>query len=267
MPCWPARAGPGGTREAGGGVCPDPETLSRAAAKALGAYLCESVARRGRCTVALSGGRTPRRLYELLAEDPRIPWPQVLVFWGDERYVSLDDPRSNARMADEALLGRIPIPPEKVHPMRTHFEDPEEAARAYEVVLEAAFGGRPRFDLVLLGMGADGHVASLFPHAPALLETKRWVVAVRAEADPPVRLTLALPVINRARRVDVLVTGAEKREALRRALLDPPDPLACPASGLRPQDGGVVWWADEAADPSGGKQQFPLEPIRFPALE
>lgn len=226
---------------------PDPQTLSAAAAEDLGAFLQATASERGRCTVALAGGRTPRPLYERLAADLRIPWPQVVVFWGDERYVPPDDPRSNARMAYEALLGRVPIPPENVHPMPTHFEQPEEAARAYEAVVRAAFCGPPRFDLVLLGMGPDGHVASLFPGSPAVLETERWVVAVRAAADPPVRLTLTLPVINRARRVDVLVAGAEKRAGLRRALLGPPDPLACPASGVHPEGGLSVWWLDRAA--------------------
>ncbi len=225
----------------------DLEALSRAAAEELSAFLRETVAHRGRCTVALSGGRTPRRLYERLGEDPRIPWPRIVLFWGDERYVPPEDPRSNARTAREALLRRIAIPPEHVHPMSTHVEDPEEAARVYEVTLRVVFGCWPHFDLVLLGMGPDEHVASLFPGSSALFETKRWVVAVRVEADPPVRLTLTLPVLNGARRVDVLVTGAEKRQALRRALQDPPDPLRCPASGVRPRDGVLVWWVDRAA--------------------
>lgn len=228
-------------------VCPDRETLTRAAAQGLSAFLCESVARRGRCTVALSGGRTPRRLYELLGEDPRIPWPQIELFWGDERYVPSGDPRSNAQMAREALVERIAIPPENVHPMPTHFGDPEDAGWAYEATLRRVLGRWSRFDLVLLGMGSDGHIASLFPESPAVLEPDRWVVAVRVEADPPVRLTLTLPVINRARRVDILVTGAEKREALRRALWGPRDPVRCPASGVHPRHGTVVWWVDRAA--------------------
>ncbi len=228
-------------------VCPDPETLSRAAAQALSDFLRRSVTRRGRCTVALSGGRTPRRVYELLAEDPRIPWPQIEVFWGDERYVPPGDSRSNAQMARELLLGRIAIPPENVHPMPTHFGDPEDAARAYEATLRRVFGGWPRLDLVLLGMGSDGHVASLFPGSPALLEPDRWVVAVRADADPPGRLTLTLDSINRARRVDILVTGAEKHQALHRALWGPRDPVRCPASGVQPRHGTVVWWVDRAA--------------------
>ncbi|MDR7416434.1 MAG: 6-phosphogluconolactonase [Armatimonadota bacterium] len=236
---------------------PDPQTLSAAAAEELGAFLETTASERGRCIVALAGGRTPRPVYERLAADPRIPWPQVVVFWGDERYVPPDDPRSNARMAYEALLGRVPIPPENVYPMPTRFEQPDEAARAYESVLRAAFCDPPRFDLVLLGMGADGHVASLFPGSPALLETERWVVAVRVTADPPVRLTLTLPVINRARRVDVLVTGAEKREAVRRALVEPPDPWSCPAGGVHPEGGLLVWWVDRAA--AGGIPQTQRE--------
>ncbi|MDR7568726.1 MAG: 6-phosphogluconolactonase [Armatimonadota bacterium] len=233
----PVRRRPGAS--AGGSPVPGRELGAGGGGCAAGARGAE---------VALSGGRTPRRLYELLAEDPRIPWPQIEVFWGDERYVPPGDPRSNAQMAREALLGRIAIPPENVHPMPTHFGDPEDAARAYETILRAVFGRRPRFDLVLLGMGSDGHIASLSPGSSALPELERWVVAVWTEADPPVRLTLTLAAINQARRVDVLATGAEKRQALRRALRGSRDPVRCPASGVRPRDGVVVWWVDRAAD-------------------
>jgi len=227
-------------------VYPDLEALVGEAARDIAASVRDTVARSGRGTVALAGGRTPRRLYQLLAGE-RIPWEAVHLFWGDERYVSADDPQSNFRLVRTTLLDRIAIPQGNVHPIPTHFGNPEEAAAAYEETLRQMFGSDPRFDLVLLGMGADGHVASLFPDSPALLESARWVVAVRTNAQPPVRITLSLPVINRAARVDLLVAGAEKRGPLHRALHGPFDPTRCPASAVRPQDGVVIWWIDQAA--------------------
>jgi 6-phosphogluconolactonase len=227
-------------------IYPDLEALSWAAALDIAAFVRDTVARSSRCTVALAGGRTPRRLYELLAEES-IPWESVHLFWGDERYVPQDDPQSNFRLVRTLLLDRIVIPQENVHPIPTHFEDPEEAAATYEGILREMLGSDPRFDLVLLGMGADGHVASLFPGSAALLESARWVVAVRTNVQPPVRITLTLPVINRACRVDLLVAGAEKRGALHRALHGPLDPMGCPGSAVRPQGGIVIWWVDRAA--------------------
>lgn len=229
-------------------VYPDLETLSAAAASSVAASIREAVARSGRCVVALAGGRTPRRMYELLAEDRDVPWRAVRLWWGDEWYVDRDHPASNYRMVRTALLDRVAIPQDNVHPMPTHLGDPHEAAAAYEDRLRAELGpDDPAFDLVLLGMGADGHVASLFPGSPAVLETERWVVAVWGGTPPTVRLTLTLPVLNRARRVDVLVAGEEKRRALRRALEGPVDALSCPASAVRPRDGVLVWWVDAAA--------------------
>jgi len=227
-------------------IYPDLEALSWAAALDIAAFVRDTVGRSSRCTVALAGGRTPRRLYELLAEES-IPWNAVHLFWSDERYVPPDDPQSNVRMVRTALLDRIAIPQENVHPIPTYWEDPEEAATAYEGILREMFGSDPRFDLVLLGMGADGHVASLFPGSEALLETERWVVAVRTNAKPPVRITLTLPVLNRASRIDLLVAGSEKRGALRRALDGPVDPMGSPVSAVQPQDGVVIWWVDRAA--------------------
>lgn len=229
-------------------VYPDLEALSRAAARDIAAFLREAVAQLGRCRVALAGGRTPRRLYELLAKEDGVPWAAVHLFWGDERYVPQDHPESNFRLVRTTLLERIPIPQENVHPIPTQLEDPEEAARAYEEGLRGAFGsGPPRFDLVLLGMGADGHVASLFPGSAALLDREHWVMAVRTRAQPPVRVTLTLPVLNQAARVDLLVAGADKHDALHRALHGPPDPADCPASAVQPQEGTVIWWVDRAA--------------------
>lgn len=231
-------------------VLPDPGRLGVAVARALVRMITERVAGGGRFSLALAGGGTPGTLYRLLAAEYRdkIPWAQVDLFWGDERYVPWDDPRSNYRLVKESLLDHVPIPRENVHPMSTDVPEADEAAAAYERTLRKHFSGPwPRLDLALLGMGADGHTASLFPGSPALGEQKRWVVAVRGPADPPLRLTLTLPVLNNAAAVFFLVTGAEKAAALRRALTSPPDPTACPAGAVRPVDGALVWWVDEKA--------------------
>lgn len=230
-------------------IFPDLEALSRAAASGVAAALRSSMEARGSCLVALAGGRTPRRLYEALAEShgADVRWERVHIFWGDERYVPPDDPQSNYRLAREVLLDRVPIPAANVHRMPTELPSPASAARAYEALLRRHLGPRPRFDLVLLGLGADGHVASVFPGSPAVAEERRWVMAVEAPAAPRRRLTLTLPTINRAARVFVVVAGPQKAAALARALMGPVDPWRHPASAVRPVDGSLVWWTDEAA--------------------
>jgi len=231
-------------------VYPDVDAMSRAAARALVERMRATVESAGRCAVALSGGNTPRGLYRLLATAfaSQVPWGQVDLFWGDERYVPPQDPRSNFRMAKEALLDHIPIPPTNVHPMSTTLPDAVEAAGAYDALLAQRFPGQwPRFDVVLLGLAADGHIASLFPASPALGVMDRRVVAVRAPADPPQRLTITLPVINHAACVFFLVAGKGKAGAVHRVLVGPCDPTTCPAVGVQPVAGEVIWWIDEAA--------------------
>jgi len=229
---------------------PDLEALSRGAAEGVVRLAQAAVQERGRFTLALSGGKTPASLHRLLATEfrDRIPWEAVHAFWGDERYVPPEDPRSNYRMAQETLLLHLPIPGANVHPMPTLLPEIEEAAQAYERTLRSHFPGRwPRFDLLLLGLGQDGHTASLFPHSPTLEERARVVVAVRAEAEPPLRLTLTLPAINHAANVHFLVAGKDKAAALKRSLSDEADRESAPASAVRPVDGKVIWWVDEAA--------------------
>ncbi len=232
-------------------VYPNLESLSRMAAEALVSLAQSAIEQQDRFTLALAGGQTPRTLYHLLATTYRavISWRKVEIFWGDERYVPPEDPRSNYRMAKETLLDHIPIPADHVHPMPTLLPDFQEAAEAYEEILLSHFIGQwPRFDLVLLGMGPNGHIASLFPHNVALEEEARVVTAVRApEADPPLRLTLTLPAINHAANVYFLVAGKEKANAIKQALSGPPKPRLSPASGVRPLDGSLVWWIDEGA--------------------
>ncbi len=226
------------------------DELSGAAAEALVTLLQAAVSQHGKFTIALSGGQTPRRLYQLLGSTYRavIPWRKVQVFWGDERYVAPEDRHSNYRMAKEALLDHIAIPSDNVHPMPTLLPSIEEAAEAYEEILMSHFKGqRPRFDLVLLGMGPDGHVASLFPRNVVLKEEARVVAVVQAEADPPRRLTLTLPVINHAANVYFLVSGKGKATAVRLAFSPRVTVSTAPASGVRPTNGSLVWWLDEAA--------------------
>jgi 6-phosphogluconolactonase len=212
-----------------------------------------AIAQRGRFLLALSGEATPRPLYELLASRPfatRVDWPRVHVFWGDERCVRPDQPESNYRMAREALLDHVPLPPANVHRIRGE-DEPAQAAAAYEELLGAFFGSReisPKvsFDLVLLGMGADGHTASLFPGSAAVRETHRWVVASPGPQPGSWRVSLTPVLLNAAANVTFLVSGADKAERLKDVLEDgQPDPL--PAQLIRPTRGALHWMIDAAA--------------------
>jgi 6-phosphogluconolactonase len=237
-------------------VLPDLEALSRTVAEHPAEGIRVAVTRRGRCALVLTGGRTPRRTYDLLAgpAGASVPWPQVDVFWGDERYVPLEDPQSNYHLARVALLDHVGIRPENVRPVPTHHADPDVAAREYEQGIREYFGsGAPRFDLVLLGMAANGHVASLFPGQPALHERDRWVVAATVPADPPRRVTMTLPLLNQAEAVLFLVAGKAKAGAVRRALTPGTRVDDVPAAGVVPEHGTLVWWLDAAA--AGGLRE------------
>lgn len=223
----------------------DSEALIRAEAERVVARARDGIAARGRFTLALAGGTTPRRLYELLATPAmaaRIEWSRVHVFWGDERCVPPAHSDSNYRMGHEALLAHVPVPAENVHRMAGE-DPPEQAAAAYEAMLRASFGDAPTFDLVHLGMGEDGHTASLFPGAPALDEQRRWVRAVHAaNVVPPWRITLTLVALEHARQVTLLVTGAAKAARVAEALEGGGQGL--PVQRLR---GAVSWMIDAAA--------------------
>ena len=243
-----SRLGPNATPEVR--ACADLSDMSRRVAEAAVDTINDAVRTAGTCSIVLSGGSTPRTLYGLLASRFRaeIPWANVQVFWGDERYVPPEDPRSNYRLAKEALLDHVPCPAANIHPMPTHFPGAEVAARDYERTLRNHFVDEwPRFDFVLLGIGDDGHTASLFPGSLALAERTRWVVAAKAPVEPQVRLTLTMPALTRAAAIYVLVTGASKREALRHVLAGAGDWIKYPAAGVRLGTGSVIWWADRDA--------------------
>ena len=233
----------------------DAEAISRAAAAEVVECARKAVAARGRFTIVLSGGSTPRRLYELLAEPPlrnQIEWERVEVFWGDERAVAPDHPDSNFGMARAALLVRVPIPPEQVFRMAAEREDRDAAAREYEADIARSFGvpldgEPPSFDLILLGMGPDGHTASLFPHTEAPRETRRWVVCNYVPKFKADRLTLTPPIINRSRLILFLVAGPDKAPALQAVLEGPSGPMEFPAQLICPATGRLVWMVDQAA--------------------
>src|SRR5688572_20169772 len=231
-------------------VAADVDALSARAAAAAVDIINAAVAAHGRCSLALSGGDTPRGLHRLLASRHRdhIPWARVHVFWGDDRYVPAGDPESNYRMARETLLDHVPCPAENIHAMPTHISPAATAAATYDQVLKDYFreGNGPAFDLNILGIGADAHTASVFPASPAVDERERWVMDVQTSAAIPTRLTLTLPAISRSANIHVLVAGAGKAIALRQALAADADPHRYPASGIR-RGRGVVWWVDRAA--------------------
>jgi 6-phosphogluconolactonase len=231
----------------------DTAALADAAAAAILEAALAAVQDHGRFTIALAGGATPASTYTRLAQAPfveKMPWDRTWVFFGDERMVPPDHPESNFRMADERVLGKVSLDPERVFRMRGDAEDSDAAAAEYARHLLAACperraGGVPRLDLVLLGVGVDGHTASLFPGSPAMRETFRPVVAVHAAAAAiPERLTLTFPVINAAARVFVLVAGAEKAKVIKAVL---GDKALVPAGMVAPADGELRWFLDEAA--------------------
>jgi 6-phosphogluconolactonase len=227
--------------------------MLRVEAERIVARASAAMARRGRFLLCLAGGATPKPLYELLASAPfarRIEWPRLHVFWGDERCVPPDAPESNYRMTREALIDHVALPPTNIHRIRGE-DEASEAAVAYEEVLGRFFGSEKTsvttsFDLVLLGMGADGHTASLFPGSAAAHETGRWVVATAGPQPGSWRVSLTPVLLNAADDVTFLVSGADKAERLKDVLEDrPPDSL--PAQLIRPTHGALHWLIDEAA--------------------
>jgi 6-phosphogluconolactonase len=236
-------------------IAPSDDEFDGLAAEAFVSAAAAAVRSRGLFRVALAGGSTPRSLYSRLAGDEsmrrRVPWERVQFFWGDERHVLPQDPQSNFRMARETLFDRLQPGPDQVFRIKGEYDDPVAAAAEYERDLLNAFevpaDSVPAFDLILLGLGADGHTASLFPETTALAERQRLAVANWVPKFQSARITLTVPVLNTAATVIFLVRGADKAQALAAVLDGPHDPVRLPAQLVNPEQGRVRWLVDSAA--------------------
>lgn len=235
----------------------DNEALSRYAALRLTKLIQAAVAEQGRCTLVLSGGSTPQRLYELLAEAPysgEIPWAQLDLFWGDERCVPADDAASNYGQVQRTLLAHVPIPAANIYaidgslPAAVAADDYARRLAAYAQATRPDAAPRwPHFDIVLMGMGADGHIASIFPHSPICADVPTRAVEASYGDRPAQRVTLTEPVFNDARLILFLVTGANKADVMRRVLLETGEPLLYPAQRLHPHAGSMQFLVDQDA--------------------
>jgi 6-phosphogluconolactonase len=222
--------------------------------KAVAAWIVDTIAKvlqtQDRFTIALSGGSTPQKLHTLLAASPykeQIDWTKLHVFWGDERAVPFEDNRNNAKMAYDTLLNHVPVPASQIHIMRTDME-PGAAATAYEKILHQYFDGKATsFDLVLLGMGDDGHTLSLFPGTAVVHETQQWVTSFFLPQQEMYRITLTKTITNKAARVAFLTTGAGKADALKEVLQGNYNPNLYPSQVIKPAPGELHWFVDEAA--------------------
>jgi 6-phosphogluconolactonase len=236
-------------------ILPDGNAIARRAAEEFLQAATEAVAQRGSFTVALAGGSTPKALYSLVVSDPafrdKLPWERMQFFFGDERHVPPDNDQSNFRMANESLFSKAPIQPSQITPMRGEYPDAEKAALEYEQALRAYFktkeGEYPRFDLVLLGMGEEGHTLSLFPGTKALHASNRVVVRNWVGKLYTDRITLTAPAANQANRVMFMVTRADKAAALKAVLEGPYEPDQLPAQLIQPASGKLLWLVDQAA--------------------
>jgi 6-phosphogluconolactonase len=240
----------------------DAEQLSQAAAKWITDLIAATLRTRDRFTIALSGGGTPKSLHKILAAPPckdQIDWSKLHIFWGDERAVPFEDERNNAKMAYDTLLNFVPVPPSQVHVMRTDIS-PEDAAAEYEKILHQYFDAVPggggsgvasslpnSFDLVLLGMGDDGHTLSLFPGTDIVHEEKAWVKAFFLPAQDMYRISLTKTIVNRAAHIAFLTTGPGKAHALKEVLKGAYNPDLYPSQEIRPVNGELHWFVDEAA--------------------
>ncbi len=228
----------------------DLEALSRRAAEFFVEQAEDSIKSRGRFVLALAGGRTPERTYALLAQPPfrnHVDWLKVHVFWGDEHCVPLNDSRSNVHRARELFLNHVPIPPWQVYPMM-YRESPRKGAQRYEALLRHFFlGSLPRFDLIFLGLGMDGHTAALFPRTKVLREKERWVAELYVAEQNLHRITLTARIINQAAFVVFLVAGVDKAGVLQAVLAGPKDPMRLPAQLIHPEVGVRCWFVDQTA--------------------
>jgi 6-phosphogluconolactonase len=228
-------------------IYPDRQALVAAALTTIVARIRTAIEERQSCTIALSGGSTPQPLYAALAHAD-LPWHQIQIFWGDERYVAATHPDSNYGMTKRVWLDLVPIPAANIHPMPTDLAAPQLAAEDYDLQIRHNFGLEqgliPVFDIILLGMGDDGHTASLFPHTTALSVIDRLVTVGEKDGQP--RLTFTFPLINQARSVIFLISGASKQTALAEVFAPTGDPTAYPSRGVKPQ-GELLWMLDAAA--------------------
>lgn len=231
-------------------IAENPAALAQEAAEWVTDYMELILEQRDRFTIALSGGSTPKALHELLARPPlrdRVDWSRVHVFWGDERFVPFDDEKNNANMAYETLLNYVPVPEAQIHVMKT--DVPPDASMAdYDQLLHKYFDNHPNtFDLVLLGMGDDGHTLSLFPGTAVVNEDRDWTKAFYLEQQSMFRLTLTAPVVNKAAAVLFLVAGAAKADALYEVLHGTYQPHKYPSQRIKPKTDEFVWFVDKAA--------------------
>lgn len=226
------------------------DELSNAVAKWIADSIEATLKQQDRFTIALSGGSTPKALHRILAASPykeQIDWSKLHVFWGDERAVPFSDDRNNAKMAYDTLLNFVPIPPYHIHVMRTDI-GPEESAAEYEKILHFYFDNTATsFDLVLLGMGDDGHTLSLFPGTAAVHEEKAWAIAYYLKAQDMYRITLTKTIVNRAGKIAFLTTGDKKAHALKEVLKGAWNPDLYPSQEIKPVKGELHWFVDEAA--------------------
>jgi 6-phosphogluconolactonase len=228
----------------------DLESLSLEAAGLFVQQAQSSADRRGRFCAALSGGRTPVRLYEILAEPifhNKVPWNRTHIFWGDERCVPADDPKNNALMTRQRLLDHVPVPPEQIHPILCQKAPAKSAEQLRDLLVHFYAGGPPIFDFVLLGLGENGHTASLFPYDEVLRDQDAWTSSIYVQEQDMYRVTLMPAVINRARLVVFLVSGDSKASVLKEVVQGSADPYRLPAQLIRPEPGELVWLVDRAA--------------------
>ena len=235
-------------------IVSDLDEMSLRGANHVAEIIERAVKERKKCMIALSGGNTPRKLYERLASEEfvsRIPWESTYWFFGDERHVPPDHDDSNYKMASDSLLSNVPIPPGNIHRIMTEKPDPPTIAASYELTLMKVFnlapGELPVFDLMFLGIGADGHTASLFPHSEALQVTARMATANKIPETENWRITMTFPVINEAKQLLFLVAGEDKAEALRQILEGPSNPKAFPAQLVRQKRGFQLWLIEKSA--------------------
>jgi 6-phosphogluconolactonase len=231
-------------------VLPETEDLYVAVAEFIIDVANKAIAKKEQFTFVLSGGQTPLELYSTLAKHPYrnyIPWERTYVFWGDERYVPLADERNNAYQAKIHLLDKIAIPKSNIHIIPVNLS-PEEASKKYEKEIEDFFeGAPPQFDLILLGLGEDGHTASLFPKTKVLNERSEGIRTIEVKAPVGIRITMTAPLINRAHHIVFLVTGKKKEVILKKVLNEPYQPEKYPAQLIKPVDGKLLWFANSAA--------------------